>query len=365
MNRTHIKILIQFAFSVIAVIALWYAGVNPYDLIMSAWWPVLTLLQFSLLLICFTSLPYRYFLAALGIGTSLVPLITYLVQKPLSLLLEGSGLQSLLSRPEYFGTIGLTAPLIAPVTEEITKLIPVIIIFFILLRFKKYRLLSPVDFALLGLFAGAGFDIFENICRSMNGFYDMNGLYRSSINEPLPGFFGIYLFPSIYRSEYLGNPMIWFGHSGYAACISMAFGWFLYLKKKRYAFLPVLILLISMFDHSMWNWYQPYPEQLWAIVLPKFTLYGRLIPVFYTVGLLASIGLLLKNKRRFEQELRQIKTLKETPGNPLFRLSLILALRQRENQLTNAFRHYLKKGIKAEPFDFVVQEIIGKPAGRS
>ena len=295
-----------------------------------------------------------------GLGASVVPLITFLIQKPLWLLLEGSKLQYILSDNALFGTISLTAPLIAPITEEFTKLLPVMLIFFLLLRFKKYRLLSPIDFALLGLFAGAGFDIFENIARVMNGFTAMNGLYRSPLNEPLPSLFGIFLYPSLYQSEYLGNPMIWFGHSGYAAAISFTFGWFVYLKKKRYVILPVLVYLISVFDHSMWNWYQPFPEQLWAKVLPNFTLYGRLIPIGFTIGLIFTSYILVRNKRRFIQELEESKQIIESPKKRLVSIKDRLILLQRDNQLANAFRHYLKAGIKAEPFDFVVQEIIGK-----
>ncbi len=359
MKKIPLRFLLTTTFFVISIITLWVAGVNPYDLLMASWWPLLTVLQFSLILLAFTGLPFHYHVLALGLGASAVPLITFLIQKLLWLLLEGSKLQAILSDSAFFGTINLTAPLIAPVTEEFTKLLPVMLIFFLLLRFKKYRLLSPIDFALLGLFAGAGFEFFENIARAMNGFTAMNGLYRSPVNEPLPGFFGIFLYPSLYRSEYLGNPMIWFGHSGYAAAISLAFGWFVYLKKKRYVILPVLVYLISVFDHSMWNWYQPFPEQLWAQILPNFTLYGRLIPIGFTVGLVLTSYILLRNKRRFKDELKESKQITESLKKPLVSIKDRLTLLQRDNQLANAFRHYLKAGIKAEPFDFVVQEIIG------
>jgi RsiW-degrading membrane proteinase PrsW (M82 family) len=337
-----INVLTLF-FSLLAVILLWVAGVNPYDLIMSAWWPVLMLLQFSLVLLWFTSIPFRYVLLALGTGASVVPLITYLVQKPLNLLLEGSALQRTLSQLEFFGTVDLQAPLIAPITEEITKLIPVFLVFILLQRFKKYRLLSPIDFGLLGLASGAGFDIFENICRVFNGFYDVIGLYRMPIIEPIPSFFGIHLFPSMIKSEYLSNPMIWFGHTGLTGSIVLAFGYFIYLKKKRFLVLPVLVYIISVFDHSMWNWYQPLPEQLWAKTLPPLTLYGRLIPILFVLGLLLNVYLLLKNKKLFKQELNQMKFEKENSTHFYDKIITHIANNKRKNQITNAFRHYLKK----------------------
>jgi len=360
MKKIPLRFLLSITFFIIAIIILWSARVSPYDLVMALWWPILTVLQFSLILLAFTSLPFRYHVLALGLGASVVPLITFLIKKPLWLLLDGSKLQYILSDNAFFGTINLIAPLIAPIIEEFTKVLPVMLIFFLLLRFKKYRLLSPIDFALLGLFAGAGFDIFENIARVMNGFTSMNGLYRSPVNEPLPSLFGIFLYPSLYKSEYLGNPMILFGHSGLAAAIALAFGWFVYLKKKRYVILTVLVYAICVFDHSMWNWYEPYPEQLWAKVLPSFTLYGRLIPIGFTIGLIYTSYMLVRNKSRFRQELAKSKQIIDSPQKRLVSIKTWFILLQRDNQLANAFRHYLKEGIKAEPFDFVVQEIIGK-----
>jgi hypothetical protein len=110
----------------------------------------------------------------------------------------------------------------------------------------------------------------------------------------------------------------------------------------------------------MWNWYQPFPEQLWAKVLPNFTLYGRLIPIGFTIGLIFTSYILVRNKRRFVKELEESKQITESPKKRLVSIRDRLILLQRDNQLANAFRHYLKAGIKAEPFDFVVQEIIGK-----
>lgn len=360
MKKTSIKVILSIVFFILALITLWIVQVNPYDVLMAAWWPLLTVIQFSLLLLIFTSLPFKYHLLALGLGASFVPLVTYAIAQPLWLLLEGSKLQSILSDRAYFGTIGLTGPIIAPITEEFTKFLPVLFVFYLLRRYQKYRLLSPIDFALLGLFAGAGFDLFENIARVMNGFTSMNGLYRSSINEPLPGLFGLFLYPSLYRSEYLGNPMIWFGHSGYTATIAFAFGWFIYLKKKHFIILPIIAYLFSVFDHSMWNWYQPYPEQLWAKILPMFTLYGRLIPISHTIGLIVTAYLFYRNKKRFKPELEAIKLKLEPSRNIFNSIMNWLTCLQRDNQLSNAFRHYIKVGIKAEPFDLVVQELIGR-----
>ena len=360
MKKLPLRLLVSITFVVIAIFMLSIARVNPYDLTMAAWWPLLTVIQFSLLLLMFTSLPFRFHLLALGLGASVVPLFTYLIARPAWLLLDGSQLQSILGDQAFFGTINLVAPIISPIVEEFTKLLPVFFIFYLLRRYHKYRLLSPIDFALLGLFAGAGFDIFENITRVMNGFTEMNGLYRSPINEPLPSLFGIFLYPSLYRSEYLGNPMLWFGHSGHTATIAFAFGWFLDLKKKRYIVLPILVYLLSVFDHSMWNWYQPFPEQLWAKVLPVFTLYGRLIPIGFAVGLIYTAYHFHRNKKRFKHELAQCKVNMDSTSNKLDSIKHGFILLQRDNQLVNAFRHYLKVGIKVEPFDVVVQEIIGR-----
>lgn len=358
-----LKLALPLGFAVISIILLWFAGVNPYDLLMCMWWPLLTVLQFSIVLFYFTSLPYKHLLTALGLGASVVPLVTFLIQKPLNLLLEGSQFQYALSQLEALGTTYLQTPVIAPVTEELTKLLPVFFILLLLLRYKKYRLLSPVDFALLGLAAGAGFDIFENICRAMNGYYDVLGLYRSEINEPIPDLFGIFLFPSMIRSEYMGNPMIWFGHGGLAGCISLAVGFVIYLKKKRYIFIPIVTYIICTFDHSMWNWYQPYPEQLWAKILPKLTLYGRLVPILMAAGLLAAVCLVLRNKKRFKAELRKTALPKDSSAPLLNKIADAITRLRRQNQLANAFRHYLIKGIKSEPFDVIVSELANlKPA---
>lgn len=357
-TRQYITLISALVFSVISIAALWITGVNPYDLIMAAWWPVLMVFQFSLILLWFTSIPNRLILLSLGMGASAIPLITYLIQKPLSLLIQGSALENLLSGSAFFNTIDLTAPVLAPITEETIKLIPVLFIFLLLMRYKKYRLLSPVDFALLGLAAGAGFDIFENLCRAYNGFYDMNGLYRSVVNEPLPSILGIYLFPTLYKSEYLGNPMLWFGHAGLTGTISLALGFFVYLKKKRYLFLPILVTVIAIIDHSMWNWYQPMPEQNWAKIVPSLTLHGRLLPLLFIAGLLFSIYLITRNKKRFNNELSRIRPPIDGYKNLCHRITIKIAYNKSKNQLTNAFWHYLIKGIKEEPFDVVVDEIL-------
>ncbi len=358
MNKS-VRIILQLAFAAAALGLLWIAGVNPYNLLMCFWWPLLTVLQMAVLLFFFSSLPYRHLFAALGLGASAVPLATFLIQKPLNLLLEGTRFQYLMGRFEALGTINLQAPLIAPLTEEITKMLPVAFFVILLMKYKKYRLLSPIDFALLGLAAGAGFDIFENICRFMNGYYDVLGFYRTEVMEPIPGVFGLYLFPCMIKSEYLGNPMIWFGHAGLTGAISLAFGFFIYLKKKRYIILPVAAYILCAFDHSMWNWYQPYPEQKWAKILPALTLYGRLIPILFAFGLLAAIFMLMRNRKRFKALLK--KTDHPERASAGIRNKLDSAIRgvRRRNQLANAFRHYIKRGVKGEPFDVVTAELAG------
>jgi hypothetical protein len=98
----------------------------------------------------------------------------------------------------------------------------------------------------------------------------------------------------------------------------------------------------------MWNWYQPYPEQTWAKTLPALTLYGRLIPILFAFGLLAAIYILMRYKKRFKSVLEKTAY----PAEPSVGLgcklnAAILGIRRR-NQLVNAFRHYVKKGIKVE-----------------
>lgn len=353
-SKGNMKLTLPIAssliFTFIAILTLWMTGVNPYNLLMALWWPLLSLIQVCALLWYFTSIPFKYLLISLGLGASAIPLITYLIQKPLNILLGGSSLERLLSDLNMLGTIDLQGPLIAPITEEITKMIPVLLILLLFNRRKVYRLLGPLDYALLGLASGVGFEIFENLCRVYNGYFDTIGLYRMSVNEPLPSLIGIHLFPTMIKSEYMGNPIIWFGHGGLTAAISLALGFAMYLKKWRYAVLPIATYVICAFDHSMWNWYQPYPEQLWAKVLPPLTLYGRLIPILFLAGILFSIQLVWKEKVRFKTELGQMNT----TGDPVY------VRIKKKNQLVHALRHYVKHGIKGEPFDVVVGEIIGK-----
>ncbi len=151
--------------------------------------------------------------------------------------------------------------------------------------------------------------------------------------------------------------MIWFGHAGMTGAISMALGFFVYLKRKRYIFIPVAAYILCAFDHAMWNWYQPYPEQTWAKILPALTLYGRLVPILFAFGLLAAIFIQVRYKKRFKAALKKTAYLAEPSGGFLLRLNAAIRGVWRRNQLINAFRHYAKKGIKAEPFDVITAEL--------
>jgi RsiW-degrading membrane proteinase PrsW (M82 family) len=357
-TMVKIKTAALVFFGLIALVLLWTTGINPYELVMAAWWPAIMVLGYSLALLWFAGISFGYILICIGLGASIVPLVTFLVQRFLNSLLSGSGLQRILSSDRFFGTIDLQAPLIAPITEELFKLLPVVLILIFLMRYKRYRLLSPIDFALLGMASGAGFDIFENLCRIYNDYYDVVGLYRSPVNEPIPAFL-TYLFPSMIRSEYLGNPMVWVGHSGTTGAISLAAGYCIFMKRMRLLFLPIATYIISVFDHSMWNWYQPYPVQFWAKILPSLTIYGRLLPFLFLAGILVGAYLMGRQRARFAQELRRVNENISLPAGFHGRIKWFLALNRVKNQVANALRHYLIRGLNGEEFDLIVSRLLG------
>jgi RsiW-degrading membrane proteinase PrsW (M82 family) len=140
----------------------------------------------------------------------------------------------------------LGSVLVAPLTEEIGKILPLLLLLAIgRLGFRNSY--GACDLMLCGAALGAGFGLFEDSLKMM----------RSFPTPSSPGLLGIAVFPDSYNG--------FIGHSGSAALIGLSLGCLLYAVRWRRWLLAGMggVLLASMWmmvDHGLSN-YATYGSQ--------------------------------------------------------------------------------------------------------
>lgn len=222
----------------------------------------------------------------------IIPALTFAAQAALYYLVNLAPVQSLLTSEHVLGNYDLMAPVVAPLTEEILKVAPVAI-FLLWGRHEAWRRITgPLDAAVLSGAGGAAFEFIENLFRVTDNYWGYLGPDRViPVASPHMGPF--YLFPDMIGSNNLGEHIVWFGHGEMTACVGLAFGLGLFIRKKfRFWWaIPGITLIWAMWDHFLFNYLGPYPYQTWALILPPLDLYGRLLPYCFLAAFFLSIYL--------------------------------------------------------------------------
>jgi hypothetical protein len=283
---------ISIILSVILLVALWLTAITPKGILWAVYWPGIFLLQLIIVTTLWRSVPLRSvgFMFLLGMG--IVPIFTFAIQAVMYYLVNLAPVHGVLTSDNVLGYYDLMAPVVAPFTEEILKVTPLVLFLYWGRHAAWRRIMGPLDAAVLGGASGAGFEFIENLFRVAAGNWSLLGPDRvAPVASPHIGPF--YLFPDMVGSNYYGVHTVWFGHGEMAAAVGLALGLGLFLRKKcRYWWtIPGITLAWAIWDHFLVNYLGPHPYQTWARILPPLDLYGRLLPFCFLAAFLYSIYL--------------------------------------------------------------------------
>lgn len=290
------EILLPWIPALVGILLLWLRGISPYHLVQAGFLSILFLVQLWFFLTPFrtvtaTEIANGYF-AGLSITSPLIwisatLLDTVVRQKPIAAFFKSRHL---------FGSMNITATIVAPITEEIWKIaVPMLLLFLMNRRVNRpmAKVRTTVDFLILSAASGAGFELFENLFRVVNK--EMDALwpaFKSSISWGIGPF---KLFPEMYANRFYSGNMIWLGHAGTAAVMGLAIGLFYHTRKKGITILfPVIAILTSIWDHLLFNYNIHKSKIWWKSTLGNLTLRGRLLPILYFVMLAFAIFLIVR-----------------------------------------------------------------------
>lgn len=198
------------------------------------------------------------------------------------------------------------ADVIAPVIEELFKVLPLLVLFW--WRGSGLRASAgPLDYAVLAGATGAGLsfaeDIFVHIHQGLPGptssifGLGMGPIYANLVGVDRPGFVFTgrsrfadtfaFFFPEM--QEVLG--MVWSGHGALALGTGLALGLAVWWSRRRgnrwFYLVPIAILLWTMVEHMLTNWYGgaacgTSPSPLCTVA--SIGLHGRVFPLVVLAG---------------------------------------------------------------------------------
>jgi PrsW family intramembrane metalloprotease len=130
----------------------------------------------------------------------------------------------------------------APFTEEVLKVLPVVIFLFVAMRNTSARP-SAVDATLLGAWAGSAFALFEN---SQNGIDQVNWTVALPFSA---------IFPTMSTSQGLGYTVFATSHTVWSALLGAGVGFgMLYYRRFRFAWIAIpATFLICFVEHFQFN----------------------------------------------------------------------------------------------------------------
>jgi RsiW-degrading membrane proteinase PrsW (M82 family) len=188
--------------------------------------------------------------------------------------------------------------LVAPLTEEIGKVLPLALI--LVFGWRGFRIsYGACDIMLCGAGLGCGFGLVEDVGHRMQSWPTASG----------PALFGVSIFPDAYSG--------FLGHGASAAFIALTLGYWTYACRRKRWFLPSLIaVLVALFwmmvDHSLSNYAVGISSINWfAPIRWVWTLdaHGELSP---SVLLLLILGTVVAERILLSRSLRRFPRLK--PG---------------------------------------------------
>ena len=189
------------------------------------------------------------------------------------------GLQYFIEKILWGGhSLVLGSVLVAPLTEEIGKILPLVLLLAIgRLGFRNSY--GACDLMLCGAALGAGFGLFEDSAR----------LTTSFPTPSSPGLLGIAIFPDSYNG--------FIGHSGSTALIGLSLGCLLYAVRWRRWLLPGIggLLFASswiMIDHGVSNYATFGSERSWFFPIRwiwALDRHGELSPDVFLILIVATL----------------------------------------------------------------------------
>lgn len=191
--------------------------------------------------------------------------------------LASTALARLVGRPlvEKLGVSSLLATALwVPFTEELFKMLPVVLVLVLALRRSASRP-SVLDFTLIGAWTGAGFCLYENAAFGRGAF--------SLSASPFVSLF----FPSTLKATAIGWPMSQAGHLVHTALIALGVAYAVTYGRRvqRPWLVPVVAIAAVLAEHCSQN--AIFGGQLNGIVAKAaiiLTLGGRLTPLMLIAG---------------------------------------------------------------------------------
>ncbi len=292
--RAHLRTIISLACLALALVpifslALWQeVGVALY-------WPGLFVLQLCLVTWPWRTVPLRLVLGAFLLGAGPVMALTLLVQLPLVALLRDAYAVNYFFYDILGQAVDTGAVIVAPLSEELLKILPLIVI----LSLGPWRHLrysgSPLDFALLGAAVGAGFQLVETIWQGIVAI-DMHS-YARLAEHISPHLGSLYALPTLVWQD--GDASAWFGHAGVTATLALAIGLALRLGARRgvWWLLPAGVAVVVTLEHLLSNLGEP--SAFWLQAFAFVDLRGILSSLLFTAGMVWAAVLSARILRRY------------------------------------------------------------------
>jgi RsiW-degrading membrane proteinase PrsW (M82 family) len=270
-------------------------------------WPALFWPLYALALVALVTLPWRTVrlrLVGLAFFTRAGPVmgVTLLLQWGL-LALAGTtpGLTAWIESHLLLWGGEFGSGLVAPVTEEILKILP-LVLFLNWLRRRGASVLGPLDVILLGVAIGAGFDFSEHLFRTTAAGGAVIGF--DSLEHVGPQWGVFHLFPTLTTNIWGKN--VCFSHTGWTGMVAVGLALSYWLGQRRVwvSVLPWLLGLWAIWDHYLWNSgavVHPWLEDSLLAKLPALDGYGRVMPYAFLVGLAVAAFLSAWAVRRYSK----------------------------------------------------------------
>lgn len=289
LSRKNLVLTIVFTLILIITVVPFYSDLVYKGLPYALYRPGLFILILLVATWPWRTIPPRLMLLSFLLGGSVVMAVTLLIQTGLVAILNLIPETIMRSVGLLFGAqINIRAMFVAPVTEEILKVLPILIILFVGPWKYLRRTAGPLDFALLGAALGGGFQFTETVFMQRGASWALPTTFISPLLPTLEPWY-----PGIVH---------WFGHAGTTATLALAIGIAIRLaaKRKVWWILPVPVASLVIFEHFLVA-FASRPEVLWLRALATIDRYGLLASNLFVVGMIVSMILSTKILLRYRK----------------------------------------------------------------